>query len=59
MAERLKERAAEDATALVTPEGVAAEGAEFGFRAEGASQGSGFAFRVVHDASLLIALTTP
>src|SRR5215208_5337902 len=55
----LQERATEDASALVTAEGVAAEGSKFGLRAEGADQVSGSAVRVVHDASLLIALTTP
>jgi len=59
MVEGLQERAAEDASALVTPEGVAAEGSELGFRAEGARQGAGSAVRVVHAASLLVVLFTP
>jgi hypothetical protein len=57
--ERLQERAADDASALVTAEGVAAEGAKFGLRAKGAGKNSGFASRVVHAASLLIAWITP
>jgi hypothetical protein len=57
--ERLQERAADDATALVTAEGVAAEGSKFGLRAEGAGNYSGFASGVVHAASLLVAWITP
>src|SRR5215211_1282324 len=55
----LQECHTEDATALVAAEGVATEGSEFGLRAEGAGQGPGFALRVVHEAFLFIALTTP
>src|SRR5215203_313117 len=59
LVERLKECPAEDAHALITAKGVAAEGAEFGLRAEGAGKCSGCAVRVVHAASLLVVSFTP